>query len=110
MKLFLSCVLLAAGLLLIGVAAPGGVPNGANPELGLPPVPIPQDNPQTADKIALGKKLFEDKRFSSTGEVSCATCHDEKKAFTDGPLQVGASVRSTACMTKREELTSAAVS
>lgn len=54
--------------------------------LGLPPVPIPADNPQTPDKIQLGDKLFNDKRFSSTGEVSCATCHDPKKAFTDSPL------------------------
>lgn len=54
--------------------------------LGLPPVPIPSDNPQTPGKIALGDKLFNDKRFSSTGEVSCATCHDPKKAFTDSPL------------------------
>jgi cytochrome c peroxidase len=54
--------------------------------LGLPPVPIPADNPQTPDKIALGDKLFNDKRFSSTGEVSCATCHDPNKAFTDSPL------------------------
>lgn len=27
-------------------------------------------------------------RFSSTGEVSCATCHDAEKVFTDSPLQV----------------------
>lgn len=54
--------------------------------LGLPPVPVPADNPQTPEKIALGDKLFNDKRFSSTGEVSCATCHDPKKAFTDSPL------------------------
>lgn len=54
--------------------------------LGLPPVPIPKDNPQTPAKIALGEKLFNDKRFSSTGEVSCATCHDANKAFTDSPL------------------------
>jgi cytochrome c peroxidase len=54
--------------------------------LGLPPVPIPSDNPQTPEKIALGDKLFNDKRFSSTGDVSCATCHDPKKAFTDSPL------------------------
>lgn len=54
--------------------------------LGLPPVPVPADNPQTPDKIQLGDKLFNDKRFSSTGEVSCATCHDPKKAFTDSPL------------------------
>ena len=54
--------------------------------LGLPPVPIPADNPQSPEKIQLGDKLFNDKRFSSTGEVSCATCHDPKKAFTDSPL------------------------
>ena len=54
--------------------------------LGLPPVPIPADNPQTPEKIALGDKLFNDKRFSSTGDVSCATCHEPQKAFTDSPL------------------------
>ena len=52
--------------------------------LGLPTVPIPEDNPQTKEKIALGKKLFEDKRFSADGKVSCATCHDPAKAFADG--------------------------
>lgn len=55
--------------------------------LGLPPVPIPTDNPQTPEKIKLGKKLFNDQRFSSTGKVSCATCHDASKAFTDSPLR-----------------------
>jgi len=54
--------------------------------LGLPPVPIPADNPQTPEKIALGDKLFNDTRFSSTGDVSCATCHEPAKAFTDSPL------------------------
>jgi cytochrome c peroxidase len=52
--------------------------------LGLPPVPIPEDNPQTAEKIALGKKLFEDKRFSADGTINCAHCHDPAKAFADG--------------------------
>jgi cytochrome c peroxidase len=56
--------------------------------LGLPPVPVPEDNPQTPAKIALGNKLFHDKRFSSDGTVSCATCHDAAKAFTDSPLSV----------------------
>ncbi|HEY6641089.1 cytochrome-c peroxidase [Povalibacter sp.] len=54
--------------------------------LGLPPVPVPSDNPQTPEKIALGDKLFNDKRFSSTGEVSCSKCHDPTKVFTDSPL------------------------
>ncbi len=58
--------------------------------LGLPPVPIPADNPQNPEKIALGKKLFMDKRFSADSTVSCATCHDPAKAFTDGlPIAEG---------------------
>ena len=65
----------------------------AKPPLGLPPVPIPADNPQTPEKVALGDKLFDDKRFSSTGQVSCATCHDEKKAFTDTPLRTSEGIK-----------------
>jgi len=42
----------------------------------------------TPEKIALGDKLFHDKRFSTTGEVSCATCHEATKVFTDSPLKV----------------------
>ncbi|MEJ2718499.1 MAG: cytochrome c peroxidase [Deltaproteobacteria bacterium] len=58
--------------------------------LGLPPVPVPADNPITPEKVVLGKKLFEDKRFSATGEVSCSKCHDRAKAFTDGlPVSEG---------------------
>lgn len=46
-------------------------------------VPAPSDNPQNAEKIALGRKLFFDTRLSLDGTVSCATCHDPRKAFTD---------------------------
>ena len=45
---------------------------------------IPQDNPMTAAKVDLGKKLFFEPRLSADGAVSCATCHDPKRAFTDG--------------------------
>jgi cytochrome c peroxidase len=54
--------------------------------LGLPPVVYPEDNPQTPEKVALGKRLFEETRFSKTGDVSCATCHAAEKGFTDSPL------------------------
>jgi cytochrome c peroxidase len=58
--------------------------------LGLPPVPVPADNPQTPDKVALGEKLFNDARFSADGKVSCATCHDKTKGFTDNlPVSKG---------------------
>ena len=46
-------------------------------------VPTPTDNPQDAAKIALGRQLFFDKRLSLDGSVSCASCHDPRKAFTD---------------------------
>lgn len=61
--------------------------------LGLPPLDIPASNPQTPEKIALGEKLFNDKRFSSDSTVSCATCHDAEKAFTDSPLRTSAGIR-----------------
>ena len=76
--LFGIWTLAATSISLAAMAAP----------LGLPPVPIPADNPQSPEKIKLGDKLFHDKRFSSTGQVSCATCHDAKKTFTDSPLRV----------------------
>jgi cytochrome c peroxidase len=61
--------------------------------LGLPAVQYPENNPQTPEKITLGDKLFNDKRFSATGEVSCATCHDATKAFTDSPLEVSEGIQ-----------------
>lgn len=51
---------------------------------------IPRDNPQSPEKIALGEKLFFDARLSVDGSVSCSTCHDPARAFTDGrPASVG---------------------
>lgn len=62
----------------------------ADNSLGLPPLIIPAENQQTAEKIALGRLLFNDKRFSADGSISCASCHQEHKAFTDAlPQAVG---------------------
>ena len=47
-------------------------------------VPVPQNNPQTPEKIELGKKLFFDRRLSGDGTMSCASCHMPELAFTDG--------------------------
>jgi cytochrome c peroxidase len=85
-NLLFGVLLIGAFLCVLGVYASGAP--GSSPPLGLPPLPQSAENPQTADKIALGEKLFNDKRFSSTGDVSCATCHDAEKAFTDSPLSV----------------------
>ena len=45
---------------------------------------VPEDNPYSEEKVALGKKLFFDKRLSLDNSMSCASCHLPEKAFTDG--------------------------
>ncbi len=51
--------------------------------LGLPPVPIPEDNPPTVETIALGRRLYFDTALSVDNTVSCATCHMPPMGFTD---------------------------
>lgn len=51
--------------------------------LGLPPVPIPADNPMTPEKIELGKLLYFETRMSKDGKISCATCHDPQMAWAE---------------------------
>lgn len=46
-------------------------------------MPVPADNPLTAEKLALGRRLFNDRRLSRDGTISCASCHDPARAFTD---------------------------
>ena len=53
------------------------------PPLGLPAVPIPSDNPPTADSIALGRKLFYDVRLSSDNSIACASCHAPQMDFAN---------------------------
>jgi cytochrome c peroxidase len=67
-----------------GRAVPIGIPVQLKPPLGLPPVPIPPDNPPTAETIALGRRLFYDARLSVDSTVSCASCHNPALAFADG--------------------------
>lgn len=45
---------------------------------------VPKDNPLTREKVELGRELFFDRRLSSDGTISCASCHDPQKAFADG--------------------------
>lgn len=53
--------------------------------------PLPLDFPHDAQKAALGKTLFQDRRLSGDGTVSCASCHDVTRGGTDGlPVSIGA--------------------
>lgn len=42
---------------------------------------IPKDNPLTAAKVELGRKLFFDGRLSGDGSVACASCHRPDRGF-----------------------------
>lgn len=71
----------AVSLLVLLLAA---LPAGAGGLAPLAPPPVPEGNPQTAEKIELGKTLFFDRRLSGDGTMSCASCHVPDQAFTDG--------------------------
>lgn len=66
------------------VARPIGAPVTVTPPLGLPPVPVPPDNPPTAETVALGRRIFYDVRLSADSTLSCASCHNPALDFTDG--------------------------
>jgi cytochrome c peroxidase len=77
----LLCLLLS----LVGQAVPPArAASPPAPPLGLPPVVWPADNPYSAARVELGRNLFFDPRLSSTGKVSCATCHPPERAFAGG--------------------------
>lgn len=52
--------------------------------VGVPNPRVPADNPMSAAKVELGRRLFYDKRLSDNQTYACSTCHLQEKAFTDG--------------------------
>jgi cytochrome c peroxidase len=51
---------------------------------GFPEPRVPADNPMSTAKVDLGRHLFYDQRLSNNQTMSCASCHQQKLAFTDG--------------------------
>ncbi|MEO8895167.1 MAG: cytochrome c peroxidase, partial [Rhizomicrobium sp.] len=51
---------------------------------GVTPPPVPADNPMSDAKVSLGRRLFYDADLSVDGTTSCATCHEQHRAFTEG--------------------------
>lgn len=91
-----------AYLLLLATAALGGCGGGESPAapsadgsalvvpLGFPAPPYPEDNVPTAARIELGRHLFYDLRLSGNQTQSCASCHEQARAFTDAkPTAIG---------------------
>lgn len=89
-----------------GTGAVGG-DNGSTPWVWdlpefIPEPRVPEDNPMTVEKVELGRWLFYDTRLSGNLTQSCASCHLQSLAFTDGlPVSVG----STGELTPRGSMT-----
>jgi cytochrome c peroxidase len=81
---------LRSALLILGLALAASFTHAQGPAFKPPrglqdmEIPVPADNPMTPGKIALGEKLFFDKRISKTKAMSCETCHVPEKGWTDG--------------------------
>ena len=56
------------------------------PPLGLPPIPSPENNPLSPEKIELGRLLFFDRRLSHNNTFSCAMCHIPEQGFSSNEL------------------------
>ncbi len=46
-------------------------------------MPVDEENPLTKEGVALGRRLFYDKRLSTNNTLSCGSCHQQKHAFAD---------------------------
>jgi cytochrome c peroxidase len=58
---------------------------------GFPTPAVPPDNPMSGAKVALGERLFFERRLSVTGQYSCASCHEPAHSFAqDRPVAIGA--------------------
>lgn len=89
----------ALGALLAGLAACGGGGTTLAETRGssagwawslpdyFPEPKVPADNPMSAAKVELGRFLFHDRRLSGNGTQSCAGCHRQALAFSDGRAQ-----------------------
>jgi cytochrome c peroxidase len=73
-----------AGSFAVVLSASAAGKNAYPPLAPLPPVPIPADNPQTPEKIALGKQLFWENRLSGDGSMPCVSCHMPGLGWGDG--------------------------
>lgn len=57
---------------------------GAFAKWRLPPIPQPEQNAATPERVELGRMLFFDPRLSGAANMSCATCHNPMFGWSDG--------------------------
>lgn len=90
LRSYLAPILAAASLAAVAGACDDAAtgPTDTPWEFALPPdfpLPvIPDDNPMGVTKVELGRRLFYDVRLSGNETQSCASCHDQRRAFAEG--------------------------
>jgi cytochrome c peroxidase len=86
---------IAAAAFIVAAACSSGNPPASTPfawqlPAGFPLLLTEPANLQTAEKFALGRRLFYDRRLSANGTQSCSDCHQQSRAFSDGhPTAIG---------------------
>lgn len=84
----LACVMLSSALVGCDEGAGPSAPGTIDWEWDIPthfPTPrVPAENPMSEAKVELGRQLFYDEGLSGDGKMSCASCHHQELAFTDG--------------------------
>ena len=81
---------LGAGAIAVAIAQSGGLPPGTHPYVlnvppSLPPPPITPGNPLTVEGVALGQRLFNEKKLSGNNTQACSSCHVTNVAFSNAP-------------------------
>lgn len=85
-------------LVLVGCSSDGGGTSVADVlyvPTGFPVPRVPEDNVPTEAKRELGRHLFYDTKLSGNGQQSCASCHHQELAFTDGLMRTVGSTGET---------------
>lgn len=85
-SLFMTCAALFSASAAADDVDTRALARAARPPLGLPPTTAQANAPLTADQVALGRKLFFDRRLSHNGTISCAMCHVPEQGFTVNEL------------------------
>ncbi len=84
LKTWLAKQVMLAALGVVCVATIAAAADGDKVPLGLKPLKKLKSNPQSSAKVELGKQLYFDPRLSADNSVSCASCHDPKKGWSNG--------------------------
>lgn len=88
-RLAAAALILAGSVLGTGAAEPGRAARMAK-FVRPAGVPFPAENPYSAEKAGLGRRLFFDTMLSASGTIACATCHHPRLAWGDGlPRAIG---------------------